>query len=88
MAIIETASLTKRYGAVTAVRSLDLTVEQGEVFGFLGPNGAGKSTTIDLLLGLAGTRRDVLVGKLLVLLGLATAGLLVGVRRFGAADIG
>ncbi|WP_276258531.1 ABC transporter ATP-binding protein [Haloglomus litoreum] len=53
MAVIETASLTKRYGSVTAVRSLDLAVERGEVFGFLGPNGAGKSTTIDLLLGLA-----------------------------------
>jgi ABC-2 type transport system ATP-binding protein len=54
MAVIETESLTKRYGSVTAVRSLDLTVERGEVFGFLGPNGAGKSTTIDLLLGFAG----------------------------------
>jgi ABC-2 type transport system ATP-binding protein len=53
MAAIETTSLTKRYGSVTAVRSLDLTVERGEVFGFLGPNGAGKSTTIDLLLGFA-----------------------------------
>jgi ABC-2 type transport system ATP-binding protein len=53
MAAIETSSLSKQYGPVTAVRSLDLTVERGEVFGFLGPNGAGKSTTIDLLLGFA-----------------------------------
>ncbi|WP_254832239.1 ABC transporter ATP-binding protein [Haloglomus salinum] len=53
MVAIETESLTKQYGSVTAVRSLDLTVERGEVFGFLGPNGAGKSTTIDLLLGFA-----------------------------------
>jgi ABC-2 type transport system ATP-binding protein len=45
--------LTKRYGAVTAVDDLDLTIHQGEVVALLGPNGAGKSTTIDMLLGLA-----------------------------------
>lgn len=50
MSVIETAGLTKRYGGVTALDSLDLTVTEGEVFGFLGPNGAGKTTTIDLLL--------------------------------------
>jgi len=50
MAAIETRSLTKRFGDVVAVRDLDLTVEEGEVYGFLGPNGAGKSTTINLLL--------------------------------------
>jgi ABC-2 type transport system ATP-binding protein len=44
--------LSKSYGHVQAVRSLDLTVQQGEVFGFLGPNGAGKTTTIRCLLGL------------------------------------
>ena len=44
--------LTKRFGSLTAVESLDLRVEPGEVFGFLGPNGAGKSTTIRLLLDL------------------------------------
>ena len=44
--------LTKRFGDVTAVDSLDLTVAAGEIFGFLGPNGAGKSTTIRLLLHL------------------------------------
>ncbi|MFB6141268.1 MAG: ABC transporter ATP-binding protein [Halosimplex sp.] len=43
--------LTKRFGDVTAVDDLSLTVEEGEVFGFLGPNGAGKSTTINVLLG-------------------------------------
>jgi len=47
---IETHSLTKQYGDFTAVSDLDLTVEQGEVFGFLGPNGSGKSTTIRTLL--------------------------------------
>jgi ABC-2 type transport system ATP-binding protein len=48
---IRTDGLTKRYGHMTALDSLDLTVEFGEVFGYLGPNGAGKSTTISLLLG-------------------------------------
>jgi len=47
---IELDGVSKRFGSVTALRDLDMTVEQGEVFGFLGPNGAGKSTTIDLLL--------------------------------------
>jgi len=51
-AVIRTDHLTKRYGATTALDSLDLEIEQGEVFGYLGPNGAGKSTTIALLLGL------------------------------------
>ena len=53
MTAIETVGLTKRYGDVTAVDALELTVEEGEVFGFLGPNGAGKSTTTDLLLDFA-----------------------------------
>lgn len=51
-AAIRADGLTKRFGRVTAVEDLDLTVAPGEVFGFLGPNGAGKSTTIRLLLGL------------------------------------
>jgi len=50
MAAIELDGLTKHYGDVVAVDGLDLTVEEGEIFGFLGPNGAGKSTTIDILL--------------------------------------
>jgi ABC-type sugar transport system ATPase subunit len=51
MAAIETTGLTKRFGSdVLAVDDVDLTVEEGEIFGFLGPNGAGKSTTIDMLL--------------------------------------
>jgi ABC-2 type transport system ATP-binding protein len=44
--------LRKRYGAVTAVDGLSLTVERGECFGLLGPNGAGKTTTIEILEGL------------------------------------
>ena len=50
--VIKTTSLTKQYGEFTAVDKLDLSIEQGEVFGFLGPNGAGKTTTILMLLGL------------------------------------
>ncbi len=45
--------LTKRYGAMTAVKDVDFSVGQGEVFAFLGPNGAGKSTTIKMLCTLA-----------------------------------
>ncbi|MGX5816720.1 ABC transporter ATP-binding protein [Chitinophaga lutea] len=50
--IIETKGLTKRYGSLTAVDGLDLSIGKGEIFGLLGPNGAGKSTTILMLLGL------------------------------------
>jgi ABC-2 type transport system ATP-binding protein len=49
---IETTNLTRRFGAVTAVAGLNLTVRSGEIFGFLGPNGAGKTTTIRMLCGL------------------------------------
>ena len=44
--------LVKRYGPLTAVDHVDLTVERGDVFGFLGPNGAGKTTSLRMLLGL------------------------------------
>lgn len=50
--VIRTTGLSKRYGAVDALKDLDLAVSQGEVLGFLGPNGAGKTTIIRLLLGL------------------------------------
>jgi ABC-2 type transport system ATP-binding protein len=50
--VVETKNLTKRYREKLAVNSLNLTVQEGEVFGFLGPNGAGKTTTILMLLGL------------------------------------
>jgi ABC-2 type transport system ATP-binding protein len=52
-AAVSLRGLTKRYGQVTAVDGLDLTIHPGEVVALLGPNGAGKSTTIDMLLGLA-----------------------------------
>jgi len=51
-AVIETQNLTKRYHDKLAVNALNLTVQEGEIFGFLGPNGAGKTTTILMLLGL------------------------------------
>ena len=49
---IKTQGLTKYYGKARGVENLDLTVEQGDFFGFIGPDGAGKSTTIRTLLGL------------------------------------
>ena len=50
--VIRTEGLTKKYGELTAVDHLNLTVRKGEVFGLLGPNGAGKTTTTLMLLGL------------------------------------
>jgi ABC-2 type transport system ATP-binding protein len=49
--IIETRGLTKKYGKLVAVNSLDVKVQKGVIHGFVGPNGAGKSTTIKLLVG-------------------------------------
>jgi ABC-2 type transport system ATP-binding protein len=50
--MIRTEHLTKKYGALTAVNDLNLSIAQGEFFAFLGPNAAGKTTTIKLLTGL------------------------------------
>jgi ABC-2 type transport system ATP-binding protein len=50
--VLQTKDLTKRYGSLTAVKELTLTVYEGEVFGFLGPNGAGKTTSINMMCGL------------------------------------
>jgi ABC-2 type transport system ATP-binding protein len=49
MSAIQTTALRKSYGNVLALESLDLAVEEGELFGLLGPNGAGKTTTIGIL---------------------------------------
>jgi ABC-2 type transport system ATP-binding protein len=49
-AIIETEQLTKYYGTHRGIIDVDLTINQGEIFGFLGPNGAGKTTTIRTIL--------------------------------------
>lgn len=51
--IIETNTLTKKFGKQSVVDGVDLKVQKGEIYGFLGPNGAGKTTTIRMLLGLA-----------------------------------
>ena len=50
--VIETTSLTKRYGKIVAVDGLSMEVPRGHVFGLLGPNGSGKTTTMSMLLGL------------------------------------
>jgi ABC-2 type transport system ATP-binding protein len=49
---IEARGLVKRYGRITAVDDVDLTVSPGDVYGYLGPNGAGKTTSLRMLLGL------------------------------------
>jgi len=49
MAMIETINLTKKYGELVALNNLNLTIAQGDCFGFIGPNGAGKTTTIKIL---------------------------------------
>lgn len=51
--VIETNNLTKRFGNFTAVKSINFTVEKGEIFGFLGANGAGKTTAMRMLCGLS-----------------------------------
>jgi len=50
--IVETRGLSRRFGAHEAVAGLDITVYEGDLYGFLGPNGSGKTTTIRMLLGL------------------------------------
>ena len=50
--VVQTKHLTKKFGSFTAVDDLNMSIEEGEVYGFLGPNGAGKSTTIRMLCGL------------------------------------
>ncbi len=51
-AVIETLDLTRRFGNVTAVDSLNIEIASGEIFGLVGPDGAGKTTTLRLLCGL------------------------------------
>jgi ABC-2 type transport system ATP-binding protein len=50
--VVATRDLTKRYGAVTALEAVDLTVPRGSVYGLVGPNGAGKTTLLSILAGL------------------------------------
>src|SRR5437764_2867536 len=49
---VEVRGLVKRYGDLTAVAGVDLTVNTGDVYGYLGPNGAGKTTSLRMMLGL------------------------------------
>lgn len=55
--VIRTDHLTKYYGKIKGIKDVNITVNQGEIFGFLGPNGAGKTTTIRLLLNLINPTR-------------------------------
>ena len=61
-AVVETKDLSKRYREKLAVNALNLTIQEGEIFGFLGPNGAGKTTTILMLLGLTEPTSGQVVG--------------------------
>jgi ABC-2 type transport system ATP-binding protein len=58
---LEVRGLVKRYGELTAVAGVDVTIDVGDVYGYLGPNGAGKTTSLRMMLGLirptAGTVR-------------------------------
>lgn len=59
--MIRTIGLTKNFGSLVAVDSLDLDVKQGELFAFLGPNAAGKTTTIKMLAGLLKPARGTVI---------------------------
>ncbi|HMT52343.1 MAG TPA: ABC transporter ATP-binding protein [Saprospiraceae bacterium] len=52
MTVLQISGLTKKYGKITALKSLDLKIEQGNVYGLLGPNGSGKTTTLGIILGI------------------------------------
>lgn len=61
--MIEVQNLTKSYGGILAIQSLNFKVQKGEVVGFLGPNGAGKSTTMKIITGfMAPTSGQAVVG--------------------------
>lgn len=51
--VIQTSSLTKKFGDFTAIKNLNLNIKKGEIYGLLGPNGAGKTTTIRILCGIS-----------------------------------
>jgi branched-chain amino acid transport system ATP-binding protein len=51
MAILEGKNLTKYFGTLVAVHSVDFSVEKGEILGIIGPNGAGKSTLFNMIVG-------------------------------------
>ena len=84
--VVEVQGLTMRYGALEAVRGIDLEVAAGKVFAFLGPNGAGKTTTVEILEGYR-RRSDGEVLLMAVLL-VALGRLLYGVSLPGATAVG
>ncbi len=64
--MIETRDLTKRYGDLYAIRSINLKLDKGDLFGFIGPNGAGKTTTMRIIATLLNpTWGEAYVGGLL-----------------------
>ena len=62
MTVLQISGLTKKYGKITALKSLDLKIEQGNVYGLLGPNGSGKTTTLGIILGILKQDDGSLVG--------------------------
>jgi ABC-2 type transport system ATP-binding protein len=63
--MIELKNLTKRFGDIVAVHRLNLSVSEGEIFGFIGPNGAGKTTTLRMMGGvLAPTEGSVIIDRI------------------------
>ncbi len=83
-AAIATERLTRRFGELTAVEDVTLSVAQGQFFGFLGPNGAGKSTTIKMLTGLL----EPTAGRIEILGQPFTAGSLELKRQIGVVPEG
>jgi ABC-2 type transport system ATP-binding protein len=81
---IQTHGLTRRFGELTAVDNVTLSVAKGQFFGFLGPNGAGKSTTIKMLTGLL----DPTAGTVEILGGHFTAASLDLKRQIGVVPEG
>ena len=60
--MIELRNLTKKFGGIVAVNHLNLSVSEGEIFGFIGPNGAGKTTTLRMMSGiLAPTEGSIMI---------------------------
>jgi branched-chain amino acid transport system ATP-binding protein len=63
MPILEGRNITKKFGALTAVHSVDFSVEKGEILGMIGPNGAGKSTLFSLIMGVYKPDEGVVIFK-------------------------